>query len=217
MIVAIDGPAGSGKGTITKLVGEKLNLVYIDTGATYRCVALSIIENNIDINDKEKIVELTKTLDIDFSVDGKTFLNGKDVSDKIREKNVTSIVSEVSSIVEVRKILVELQRNMAKGKNVIMEGRDITTVVFPDANYKFYLDASIEERAKRRYLQNQEKNIDMSYDEIVNNIEKRDYNDMNKPYGALKRTSDQIYIDSSNMAIEEVVNKIIEIIGSDNK
>ena len=217
MIVAIDGPAGSGKGTITKLVGEKLNLVYIDTGATYRCVALSIIENNIDINDKEKIVELTKTLDIDFSVDGKTFLNGKDVSDKIREKNVTSIVSEVSGIVEVRKILVELQRNMAKGKNVIMEGRDITTVVFPDANYKFYLDASIEERAKRRYLQNQEKNIDMSYDEIVNNIEKRDYNDMNKPYGALKRTSDQIYIDSSNMAIEEVVNKIIEIIGSDNK
>ena len=217
MIVAIDGPAGSGKGTITKLVGEKLNLVYIDTGATYRCVALSIIENNIDIKDKEKIVELTKTLDIDFSVDGKTFLNGKDVSDKIREKNVTSIVSEVSSIVEVRKILVELQRNMAKGKNVIMEGRDITTVVFPDANYKFYLDASIEERAKRRYLQNQEKNIDMSYDEIVNNIEKRDYNDMNKPYGALKRTSDQIYIDSSNMAIEEVVNKIIEIIGSDNK
>ena len=217
MIVAIDGPAGSGKGTITKLVAEKCNLVYIDTGATYRCVALAIIENNYNLEDEERIVELTKTLNIDFDTNGHTFLNGKDVSDRIRDKDVTSIVSPVSSIVKVREILVLLQRNMAKGKNVIMEGRDITTVVFPNADYKFYLDASIEERANRRYKQNIEKNINMSYDEIIENIRKRDYNDMNKPVGSLKRTESQIYIDSSNMTIDEVVNKIVEIIGSEDK
>ena len=217
MIVAIDGPAGSGKGTITKLVAEKCNLVYIDTGATYRCVALAVIENNYSLDDEEKIVELTKTLNIDFDTNGNTFLNGKDVSDRIRDKDVTNIVSPVSSIVKVREILVLLQRNMAEGKNVIMEGRDITTVVFPNADYKFYLDASIEERANRRYKQNIKKNINMSYDEIIENIRKRDYNDMNKPVGALKRTESQIYIDSSNMTIDEVVNKIVEIIGSEDK
>lgn len=217
MIVAIDGPAGSGKGTITKLVAEKCNLVYIDTGATYRCVALAVIENNYSLDDEEKIVELTKTLNIDFDTNGHTFLNGKDVSGRIRDKDVTNIVSPVSSIVKVREILVLLQRNMAEGKNVIMEGRDITTVVFPNADYKFYLDASIEERANRRYKQNIEKNINMSYDEIIENIRKRDYNDMSKPVGALKRTESQIYIDSSNMTIDEVVNKIVEIIGSEDK
>ena len=212
MIVAIDGPAGSGKGTITKLVGDKLNLIYIDTGATYRCVALATIENQININDEEKIIALIKKLNIDFTIDGKTILNGKDVSDRIREKDVTSIVSQVSSIIKVREILVDLQRNMAKGKNVIMEGRDITTVVFPNADFKFYLDASVEERARRRFEQNKEKGIDMSLDEIIDNIKKRDYNDMNKPFGALKRTNDQIYIDSTKMTIDEVVDNIVKII-----
>ena len=215
MIIGVDGPAGSGKGTITKLVAEKLGLIYIDTGATYRCVALSTIENNIDINNKDAIIDLTKKINIDFTIDGKTILNGKDVSKRIRQKDVTSIVSPISSIIEVRNILVDLQRNMAKGKNVIMEGRDITTVVFPSADYKFYLDASVEERAKRRYKENQEKGIDMSLEETIENIKKRDYNDMNKPFGALKRTSDQIYIDSTNMSIDEVVDKIIRIIGSE--
>lgn len=214
MIVAIDGPAGSGKGTITKLVAEKCNLIYIDTGATYRCLALACIKNKIDYKEENKVIDLLKKINIDFDVNGHTFLNAEDVSERIRDKDVTSIVSQVSSIIKVRKILVDLQRKMAIGKNVIMEGRDITTVVFPNANYKFYLDASVEERAKRRYKQNQEKGIDMTFDEIVKSIKERDYNDFNKPVGKLIRTENQIYIDSSNMTIEEVVNKIINIIGS---
>lgn len=214
MIVAIDGPAGSGKGTITKLVAEKCNLIYIDTGATYRCLALACIKNKIDYKEENKVIDLLKKINIDFDVNGHTFLNDEDVSERIREKDVTSIVSPISSIIKVREILVDLQRKMALGKNVIMEGRDITTVVFPNANYKFYLDASVEERAKRRYKQNQEKGIDMTFDEIIKSIKERDYNDFNKPVGKLVRTDDQIYIDSSNMTIEEVVDKIINIIGS---
>lgn len=217
MIIAIDGPAGSGKGTVTKLVAEKCNLIYIDTGATYRAVALAVIENNIDIKDEDKIIELTKKLNIDFDINGHTFLNGKDVSSRIRDKDVTSIVSPISNIVKVREILVDLQRKMALGKNVIMEGRDITTVVFPNADYKFYLDASIEERANRRYKQNLEKGLNIPYEEIYESIKNRDYNDKNKTVGALKRCDDQIYIDSSNMTIEEVVNYIVDKIGVINK
>ena len=209
MVVAIDGPAGSGKGTITKLVAEKLNLVYIDSGATYRCVALACLRNNIKLEEKDKIIELTKTLDIDFDEKQKTYLNKEDVSTLIRSKEVTAIVSQISSIIEVREILVELQRKMAIGKNVIMEGRDITTVVFPNADYKFYLDASVEERARRRFKQNQEMNINTSMEEIIENIKMRDYNDMHKPVGALIRTDEQTYIDSTNMTIPEVVNFIV--------
>ena len=209
-VVAIDGPAGSGKGTITSLVADKLNLVTIDTGATYRAVALASLQNNLTLEDEDKIIELSKTSNIDFDEDGHTYLNGVDVSSEIRSKEVTKIVSQLSSIIEVRKNLVELQRKLAEGKDVIMEGRDITTVVFPNADYKFYLDASLEERVNRRFKQNQEKNIDMSYEEIKENMSARDYNDMHKEYGALTRTDDQIYIDTTNMTIDEVVDTIIK-------
>lgn len=211
MVVAIDGPCGSGKGTIASVLAEKLNLVNIDTGATYRSLALKTLENNIDIKDEEKIIELSKNLNVEFK-DKKVYLDGKDVSKKIREKEVTQIVSPISSIVEVRKNMVELQRKMANTNDVILEGRDITTVVFPNAEYKFYLDATLEERVNRRIKQNKEMNIDMSEEEIRKSISDRDYNDMHKPVGALKRTDEQIYIDSTNMTIDEVVEKMINII-----
>ena len=211
-IIAIDGPAGSGKGTIAKLLSEKLQYVYIDSGATYRCVALACIRNNIKLEEEEKIIEITKKLNINFTLDGKTILDGEDVSDLIRSKEVTAIVSQISSIVKVREILVDLQRKMASNNNVIMEGRDITTVVFPNAQYKFYLDASVEVRAKRRFIQNEKMGIKTSMEEIVQNIEMRDYNDMHKPVGSLMRTDDQIYVDSSNLTIDEVANEMLKYI-----
>ena len=210
-VVAIDGPAGSGKGTIAKILADKCNLMYIDTGAMYRAIAYKMLKNNIKLEEEDKIVELAKNSDIKF-IDGKTYLDGKDISREIRTMEVTKIVSPVSSIVKLREILVDLQRKMAEGSDVIMEGRDITTVVFPNATYKFYLDADVEERAKRRYKENVEKNIESSYDEILENIKKRDYNDMHKEIGSLTRTEDSIYIDSTNMTIDKVVEKIKSII-----
>lgn len=210
-IVAIDGPAGSGKGTVAKILADKCNLLYIDTGAMYRAIAYKMLKNNIDLKEDNKIVELAKNSNIDF-IDGKTYLDGKDISKEIRSMEVSKIVSPVSGIVKLREILVDLQRKMAEGSDVIVEGRDITTVVFPDATYKFYLDADVEERAGRRYKENKEKGIDVSYEEILENIQKRDYNDMHKEVGSLTRTEDSIYIDSTNMSIDEVVDKIKNII-----
>ena len=211
-VVAIDGPAGSGKGTICKKVAELENLVYIDTGAMYRCIAYLMIKNNIDITEEDKIVELAKNSSIVFDKE-RVLLNGEDVTNSIRSTEVTGIVSFVSSIVKLREVLVDMQRKMSESLDVIMEGRDITTVVLPNANYKFYLDASEEERANRRFKENKEKGMKISFEEILENIRIRDYNDMHKPFGALMRTNEQIYIDSTNMTIDEVVSKIREIIG----
>jgi len=214
LVIAIDGPAGSGKGTITKIISEKLGLVNIDTGAMYRCVALACINNGIKLEEEDKISEIAKKVKIEFDKDRNVYLDGVDVSKRIREKDVSALVSPLSSIVAVREEMVKQQRKLAEGLDVIMEGRDITTVVFPNADFKFYLDATVEERAKRRFLQNQESGIDMSLEEIKEAIEARDYNDMHKEVGALKRTDDQIYVDSTNMSIEEVadfmINKIKE-------
>ena len=214
-VVAIDGPAGSGKGTITKAVGERKNLIYIDTGALYRCVTLYMIRNNIGLDELDKIEEVLKSINIEFKKEENedfVYLNGEDVSKQNREKEVTGLVSQVSHIVIVRENITNLSRKIAEGKNVIMEGRDIGTNVFPNAEVKIYLDATPEERARRRLKQNQEKGIDISYEEILKNIIFRDNNDKTSPVAPLKQAEDAVYIDSSDMTIEEVTNRVIEII-----
>ena len=214
-VVGIDGPAGTGKGTITALVSKEIGLVNIDTGATYRCVALATIRNNINLEERNKIIELLDSIQIDMkNEDGvqTVFLNGEDVTKEIRSKEVTKIVSQVSSIKEVRFKMVDIQRKLAEGKDVIMEGRDITTYVFPNADVKIYLDAAEEERAKRRYKELQEKNIDMSYEEVLENIRIRDKNDKEKEIGALKIAEDATYIDTTNMTIQQVKQAVIEVI-----
>lgn len=217
MIVAVDGPAGSGKGTVTKALSNKLGLMNLDTGATYRCIALSCLRKNIGLDEEEKIIEEIDNLDIEF-INGQdkdtVLLNGEDVSSLIRSTEVTGIVSQVSAIVGVRLKMVDLQRKIAEGKDVILEGRDIGTYVFPNADVKIYLDATPEERANRRYKENQEKGIECTYEDVLENINFRDKNDMSKPIGALKRAEDAFYIDSSDMSIEEVVNEMEKIIVS---
>ena len=213
-IVGIDGPAGSGKEKIANLIG----LTNIDTGITYRCVALKALRENAIQNgviNKEKTIELSKSINIDIknTPNGDiVFLDGENVTKEIREKEVTMVVSPVSSIKEVRIEMVNLQRKLAIGKDIIMEGRDICTYVFPNADIKIYLDATEEERARRRYKEMQEKKIEMSYEEVLKNIRKRDENDKHKEIGSLKLAPDSIIVDTTNMTIEEVTEKIIEII-----
>ena len=218
-VVAIDGPAGTGKGTITSLISKEMGLVNIDTGATYRCVALYTIRNNIKLEETQKIISSLEDIKIDMKNENgeqKVFLNGEDVSKEIRSKEVTSIVSPISSIKEVRYKMVEIQRKLANGKNVIMEGRDITTVVFPNADVKIYMDAEEKERAKRRYKELQEKGIDMTYEEVLTSIRARDKNDREKEVGALKIAEDAIYLDTTDLTIEEVKEKVKKILLSKN-
>ena len=182
-VVAIDGPAGSGKGTITEILAKKLNLTSIDTGAMYRCVTLSILRNNVDLNDLDKIKEILDNINIELLKENDkqiVKLNGEDVSKEIRDNPVNKMVSQVSAVKEIRTKMVDLQRKMAESIDVIMEGRDITTVVFPNADVKIYLDADLEERAKRRFAQNQSKNIECTFEEVLEDMRKRDENDRNK-------------------------------------
>lgn len=216
-IVAIDGPAGTGKGTITKILSKEMGLVNIDTGATYRCVALYAIKNNIKLEEKDKIINSLAKIHIDMKNENgeqTIYLNNEDVTKTIRTKEVTKIVSQISSIKEVRFAMVDVQRKLAEGKDVIMEGRDITTYVFPNADIKIYLDAEESERAKRRYKEMQENGIEMTYEEVLKNIQIRDKNDREKEIGALKIAEDAIFIDTTNLSIEEVKEKIKEIIES---
>ncbi len=214
-VVALDGPAGSGKGTITREVAKKMNLINIDTGAMYRCVTLLMIRQNIKLEDKEKIKEILDKIDIKFGIENgeqKVYLNGEDVSLLIRTKEVNEFVSPVSTLKIVRERLADMQREMSKAIDVIMEGRDIGTNVFPNANVKIYLDATPEERAKRRFKQNEEIGIQIPYEEILESVKNRDYIDSHREISPLKQAEDAIYIDSTNMSIDEVVEEIVNII-----
>lgn len=217
-VVAIDGPAGSGKGTITEMLAKKFNLTSIDTGAMYRCVTLSIIRNNVDLNDLDKIKEILDNIEIELLKENDkqiVKLNGEDVTKEIRDNPVNKNVSQVSTIKEIRAKMVELQRKMAESIDVIMEGRDIGTVVFPNADVKVYLDADIEERARRRYKQNQSKNIECTYEEVLKDMRDRDENDMTN--GGLKKAEDATVVDSTKLTQKQVVKKIGKMIKTKKK
>ena len=214
-VVAIDGPAGSGKGTITKLVAEKTGLVNIDTGAMYRCVALKSLKSNINYEETERVEKLLENIKIEIKREGENqiiFLDGEDVSTQIRTPEIDACVAKFAALACVRNKVTPMQREMGQKQDIIMEGRDIGTTVFPNADVKIYLDASVEERAKRRYKQNLEKGIQTSYEEVLDSIIKRHKLETEREISPLVQAEDAIYLDSSNLTIEEVVAKVIEII-----
>ena len=224
MIIGIDGPAGTGKTTIAKLFEEKYNIKYINTGAMYRALAYKCLQNGIEKDDEENILKILKDTKIEYakkSVDGKILTNiildGKDITEEIHRVDIAPIASDISKIVKVREYMVDLQRKIANeyvknGEDVLLEGRDICTVVFPDADLKIYLDADTKIRAKRRLeeLKNRGINENLNLEEMIKSIEKRDETDKNKTVGALKRTENQKYIDTTNRNIEDVITEILE-------
>lgn len=210
-IVTVDGPAGSGKSTIAKIIAKKYGFTYLDTGAMYRMIALYALENSIDLQDSKAIETMLKNTKLDI-VGNQFFLNEKDVSDEIRTPRVSAIVSPVSAIKEVRVKLVDLQREISKGKSVILDGRDIGTVVFPSGDVKIYLVASPEERAKRRLKEYEEKGVEADYESVLASIKERDFIDSTRKESPLKKAEDAHEIDSSTMSIDEVVEVISKYI-----
>nr|WP_207652810.1 (d)CMP kinase [Clostridium isatidis] len=209
--VAIDGPAGAGKSTIAKLVAKRFNLMYINTGSMYRAVALAAKENNIDENKIEDLCKLIDTMDMEFR-DDDLFLNGENIQDKITMPEISVIVSKYAAIKEVREKLVKLQREMSRKFDVIMDGRDIGTVVLKDSKFKFFLTATAEARAERRYKELKMRGLDVDYDTILEDIIKRDYYDSHREVDPLRKAEDAIEIDSTNLSIFEVTEKISSII-----
>lgn len=214
--VAIDGPAGAGKSTIAKKAAAALRFVYIDTGAMYRAMAIYFIEHGIDKNDERSICEACKDIDIEIKYDAgnvqRVFLERVDVTDRLRTQEVGDMASAVSVYKDVRKKLVDLQRRLAESQNVIMDGRDIASVVLPNAEVKIYLTASTEIRAKRRYDELIEKGIECDLQVVMNEIEERDWRDMHREISPLVRVPEAILIDTSDMTIEEVTQKVIDLV-----
>ena len=214
-IVAIDGTAGSGKGTITKIIAEKLNLVSIDTGAMYRCVALECMNKNVDCGNIEGIKEILKNIEIELkNENGKqiVLLNKKDVSKEIRTPEVDALVAKYAAIKEIRDKITPMQRKMGEKVDIIMEGRDIGTYVFPNADVKIFLDCSVEERARRRYNQDIEKGIKTTYEEVLESIKERHKLETEREIAPLVQAEDATYIDSTHMTIEEEANEVIKVI-----
>ena len=205
--VAIDGPAGAGKSTIAKIIGEKFNLMYINTGSMYRAVTLKALENNISAEEVDKLLVMIDGMDMHFEND-ELILNGENINSLITMPNISKNVSAYASIREVRERLVNLMRKMALKYSVKMDGRDIGTVVLKDANFKFFLTASPEERADRRYKELMEKGVEVNYDEILQDIIKRDYLDSNREVDPLRKAEDAIEIDTTGIGIMGVVEKI---------
>lgn len=213
MQIAIDGPAGAGKSTISKFVATEMGYLYIDTGAMYRAIGYKALKNGVNIADEEKACELAANSNIEIKVFDHTqqiFIDGENVTDKIRTAEVSMAASQVSAIAGVREILVDLQRKIAGSNNVIMDGRDIGTVVLPDAEIKIFLTASVEDRAMRRYLEMKEKGQDVNFADVKEDIEKRDYNDTHRASSPLKAADDATVIDTSCKTLGESVQLILE-------
>lgn len=213
--IAIDGPAGAGKSTIAKSVASKLSYIYVDTGALYRAIGLYVSDKGINTTDKEKIIPLLKEIIVELKfLDGvqKVYLNNEDVSTEIRLPEMGMHASNVSAISDVREFLFDLQRNMANTNNIIMDGRDIGTVVLPNANVKIFLTASAEIRAKRRFDEFKNNGKTVNLDEILTDINQRDYNDTNREIAPLKQADDAILIDTSNENLEQAIAHVLTTI-----
>ncbi len=215
-VIAIDGPAGSGKSTVAKLAALSLGFLYIDTGAMYRALTYKAIKRNIDFEDKNALIELSCDMDIELKTLGsslKVYLDREDVTDQIRTMEVTRKVRFLASLKDIRENMVKLQRKLGcSADGAVLEGRDIGTVVFPDAEYKFYLDADCDTRANRRFEELKEKGIDTTLEEIKHDVEVRDRFDMTRSVGPLKKAKDAHIIDTTKMTITEVVDKILKVV-----
>ena len=209
--IAIDGPSAAGKSSIAKIVAKKLDYIYIDTGAMYRCVGYYCLQNNIDLNNETAVSAALKNIKITMDSDNHVYLNDYDVSNQIRQDEISMSASLVSSYQDVREFLVKQQRQMANVGGVILDGRDIGTVVLPDAKLKIYQNASVETRAKRRYLENKQRGLAADLETIKKDIEQRDYQDMNRKISPLKKADDAIALDTSNLSIDEVVNEVLKL------
>ena len=213
--IALDGPSGSGKSTIAKELSKRLNILYLDTGAMYRAVAVKSYSLNIDSFDEAGVKTFIDDIDLEIKyIDGTqhTFLDGEDVSEKIREPHVSMLASNVSSLKCVRLKMVDMQRKIANQMSCVLDGRDIGSYVLPNADYKFYVTADSEERAKRRYKELKLKGHDVDFDALLKEINERDYNDKNRDFSPLVQAKDAILIDTTTMSIEEVINKVLSYI-----
>ncbi|WP_331495950.1 (d)CMP kinase [Peptacetobacter sp.] len=208
MIIAVDGPAGAGKSTISKLIAKKLNINYIDTGAMYRAVTYKCLSEGVDVKNEEAVIEVAKRTDIDFR-DNNIYLDSKVVNEEIRTREVSANVSDVAKIKEVRYLMVDVQREIGTRNDVILDGRDIGSYVFPNADYKFFLVATPEERGRRRYKELCEKGFEGTLEEIIKDIEKRDEIDSNREFAPLKKADDAIEIDTTGLGIDEVVETVV--------
>lgn len=209
--IAIDGPAASGKSTIAKKIAEKYNYIYIDTGAMYRCVAYYTYQHHIDPTSKDEIIQRLSDMTIELKSDHTVYLNGEDVTLAIRQNEISILASKVSQYPEVRSYLVDLQRQMAACGGVVLDGRDIGTVVLPNADLKLYQVASVDARAMRRHKENIEKGLQSDIDQIKKDIEQRDYEDMHRAASPLRQAEDAILIDTSDLTIDEVLEKVDEL------
>ena len=207
--IAIDGPAGSGKSTVAKIVAKKLNFEYVDTGAMYRAYTYKILNHNLDPQEETSVVSLLSSTVIDF-INNHIYLDGIMVDDLIRTTQINDNVSYIASFREVRLFMVHLQKKIAETKSVVMDGRDITTVVLPDADFKFFITASVEERAKRRYLELLENGVNTNFKEVLEGIKKRDIIDSTRVESPLTQTDDSVLIDTTNLTIEETVKIITD-------